>query len=147
MKTMDVKTRIGIKNIAFATDRSPESYAALPWAAEFCALLWRKDLGLSRVIAERLPRASIFSSADPGRGLEGSGEGTKKAIDETSCRCAPRSCDLSRRDMEHLFLFHRKEQFGVRKPEGSVRLATHFARATAYKVVSEANCPVLTVRG
>lgn len=36
---------------------------------------------------------------------------------------------------------------GVRKPEGSLGLATHFARATAYKVVSQANCPVLTVRG
>jgi nucleotide-binding universal stress UspA family protein len=36
---------------------------------------------------------------------------------------------------------------GVHKPEGSLGLATHFARATAYKVVSQANCPVLTVRG
>ena len=36
---------------------------------------------------------------------------------------------------------------GVRKPEGSLGLATHFARATACKVVSEATCPVLTVRG
>jgi nucleotide-binding universal stress UspA family protein len=36
---------------------------------------------------------------------------------------------------------------GVRKPEGSLGLATHFARATAYEVVSQANCPVLTVRG
>jgi nucleotide-binding universal stress UspA family protein len=36
---------------------------------------------------------------------------------------------------------------GVRKPEGSLGLTTHFARATAYKVVSEACCPVLTVRG
>jgi nucleotide-binding universal stress UspA family protein len=36
---------------------------------------------------------------------------------------------------------------GVRKPEGNIGLATHFARATASKVVSHANCPVLTVRG
>ena len=35
MKTADVKTRISIKNIAFATDLSPASYAALPFAAEF----------------------------------------------------------------------------------------------------------------
>jgi nucleotide-binding universal stress UspA family protein len=35
---------------------------------------------------------------------------------------------------------------GVRKPEGSLGLVTHFVRATAYKVVSQANCPVLTVR-
>jgi nucleotide-binding universal stress UspA family protein len=36
---------------------------------------------------------------------------------------------------------------GVRKPEGNLALATHFGRATAYRVVSEAKCPVLTVRG
>jgi nucleotide-binding universal stress UspA family protein len=36
---------------------------------------------------------------------------------------------------------------GVRKPQGSLGLVTHLARATAYKVVSQANCPVLTVRG
>jgi nucleotide-binding universal stress UspA family protein len=36
---------------------------------------------------------------------------------------------------------------GVRKPQGNLGLATHFARAIAYKVVSQANCPVLTVRG
>ena len=35
---------------------------------------------------------------------------------------------------------------GVRKPE-RVGLATHFGRAIAYRVVSEAACPVLTVRG
>lgn len=36
---------------------------------------------------------------------------------------------------------------GVRKPEGNLALATHFGRATAYRVISEAKCPVLTVRG
>jgi nucleotide-binding universal stress UspA family protein len=36
---------------------------------------------------------------------------------------------------------------GARKPEASLTLTTHFGRATAYRVVSEANCPVLTVRG
>ncbi len=36
---------------------------------------------------------------------------------------------------------------GVRKPEGNLGLTTHFGRAVAYRVVSEATCPVLTVRG
>jgi nucleotide-binding universal stress UspA family protein len=36
---------------------------------------------------------------------------------------------------------------GVRKPEANLGLTTHFGRATAYRVVSEAGCPVLTVRG
>lgn len=36
---------------------------------------------------------------------------------------------------------------GVRKPEANLGLTTHFGRAVAYRVVSEAACPVLTVRG
>jgi nucleotide-binding universal stress UspA family protein len=36
---------------------------------------------------------------------------------------------------------------GVRKARGRVGLATHFGRATACQVVSEAICPVLTVCG
>jgi len=36
---------------------------------------------------------------------------------------------------------------GVRKPAANLGLATHFGRASAYRVVSEAPCPVLTVRG
>jgi nucleotide-binding universal stress UspA family protein len=35
---------------------------------------------------------------------------------------------------------------GVRKPD-NLPLATHFGRATAYKVISKASCPVLTIRG
>ncbi len=36
---------------------------------------------------------------------------------------------------------------GLRKPAVSLGFATHFARTTAYKVVTQADCPVLTVRG
>lgn len=36
---------------------------------------------------------------------------------------------------------------GIRKPTAPVGLVTHFGQATAYKIVSEAKCPVLTVRG
>ena len=36
---------------------------------------------------------------------------------------------------------------GMRRSEGPVGVATHLSRATAHKVVSQAACPVLTVRG
>jgi len=36
---------------------------------------------------------------------------------------------------------------GVRKPEATVGLTTHFGRTVAYRVISEATCPVLTIRG
>jgi nucleotide-binding universal stress UspA family protein len=35
MKTMEISTPVSVRNIAFATDCSTESYAALPFAAEF----------------------------------------------------------------------------------------------------------------
>jgi nucleotide-binding universal stress UspA family protein len=45
MKTVDVTTRISIKNIAFATDLSPASYLALPFAAEFARYYGAKVWG------------------------------------------------------------------------------------------------------
>jgi len=56
---------------------------------------------------------------------------------------SPAESILKVADQKHAHLI----VLGVRKPEGSLGLATHFARATASKVVSEAICPVLTVRG
>jgi nucleotide-binding universal stress UspA family protein len=36
---------------------------------------------------------------------------------------------------------------GVHGAEGHLAGGTHFARSGAYKVVTQAKCPVLTVRG
>jgi len=297
VKTMDVKARISIKNIAFATDRSPESYAALPWAAEFAryygAKVWgfhvlspnvypvppslvlptpemdsqeaAKELGrqLTKHLAG-LPQEvvighgetwSTFSSfieknnidliVMSTHGRTGLGRALLGSVAETvfrQCPCpvltvgpkvashmdqpaetkeilyatdftpasraaAAYAMSIAQEHQAHLVLLHvieppkaddstrggalvsttmqllrdlvppeaelwcRPEHvveygspadnilkaaerrhahlivLGVHKPEGSLGLATHFVRATAYKVVSEANCPVLTVRG
>ena len=36
---------------------------------------------------------------------------------------------------------------GVRSARGPLKIATHFVPSIAYKVVANAECPVLTVRG
>jgi len=36
---------------------------------------------------------------------------------------------------------------GVRRPSGVPRAATHLPIATEHRIVSQAQCPVLTVRG
>jgi nucleotide-binding universal stress UspA family protein len=297
MKTMDVKTRIDIKNIAFATDRSPESYAALPWAAEFAryygAKVWgfhvlppnvypvppslvlptpdedakeaAKELG--RQLAKHLAGVpqevvighgetwSTFSSfieknsidliVMSTHGRTGLGKALLGSVAEMVFRQSPcpvltvgpkaafrldqpvetkeilyatdfspesraaagYAISMAREHQAHLVLLHvieppkardgagggelvsnsmqllrdlvppeaelwcKPEQvveygspadhilnmaarrhthlivLGVRKPGGSLGLATHFGRATAYQVVSQAKCPVLTVRG
>jgi nucleotide-binding universal stress UspA family protein len=297
MKTMDLKTRISIKNIAFATDLSPESYVALPWAAEFArcygAKVWgfhvlspnvypvppslvlptpeedsqeaAKELG--RQLAKHLagvPQEVVIGRGETWSALSsfieknsvdlvvmsthgrtGLGKVLLGSVAETvfrQCPCpvltvgpkaatrldhpvetkeilyatdftpesraaAAYAMSIAQEHQAHLVLLHVIEPpkagdlahggalvsttmrllrdlvpaeaelwcqpehvveygpaaenilkvaerrhahlivLGVRKPEGSLGLATHFARATTYKIVSQANCPVLTVRG
>jgi nucleotide-binding universal stress UspA family protein len=297
MKTVDVTTRISIKNIAFATDLSPASYAALPFAAEFArhhgAKVWgfhvlspyvypvppsmilpapeqdsqeaAKQLGRhlekqlagvpQEVVIGRGETWSALSSfiekynidlvVMSTHGRTGLGKALLGSVAETvfrQCPCpvltvgpkaasrldhpvetkeilyatdftpesrsaAAYAISIAQEHQAHLVLLHVIEPpkagdlahggefvsntmqllrdlvppeaelwckpehvveygppadnilkvaerrhahlivLGVRKPEGSLGLATHFARATAYKVVSQANCPVLTVRG
>jgi nucleotide-binding universal stress UspA family protein len=297
MKTMDLKTRISIKNIAFATDLSPESYVALPWAAEFARCYGAKVWGFhvlspnvypvppslvlptpsedSREAAKELGRQlakhlvgipqeivigrgetwSAFSSfieknnvdlvVMSTHGRTGLGKVLLGSVAETvfrQCPCpvltvgpkaatrldqpaetneilyatdftpesraaAAYAMSIAQEQQAHLVLMHvikpakmgdlahgavlvstamqllrdlvppeaelwcKPEQvveygppaenilrtaehrhahlivLGVRKPEGSLGLTTHFARTTTYKVAAQANCPVLTVRG
>jgi nucleotide-binding universal stress UspA family protein len=297
MKTMDLKTRISIKNIAFATDLSQESYVALPWAAEFArcygAKVWgfhvlspnvypvppslvlptpeedsqdaAKELG--RQLAKHLagvPQEVVIGRAETWSALSsfieknnvdlvvmsthgrtGLGKVLLGSVAETvfrQCPCpvltvgpkaatrldqpvetkeilyatdftpesraaAAYAMSIAQEHQAHLVLLHVIEPpkagdlahggalvsttmrllrdlvpaeaelwckpehvveygppaenilkvaerrhahlivLGVRKPEGNLGLATHFTRATTYKIVSQANCPVLTVRG
>ncbi len=297
MKTVDVTTRISIKNIAFATDLSPASYAALPFAAEFARYYGAKVWGfhvlspyvypvppslvlptpeqdsqevakqLGRQLEKQLPGVpqevmigrgetwSALSSFIEKNGIDlvvmsthgrtGLGKAILGSVAETvfrQCPCpvltvgpkaasrldqpveikeilyatdftpearsaAAYAISIAQEHQAHLVLLHVIEPpkagdlahagefvsstmqllrdlvppeaelwckpehvveygspaenilkvaerrhahlivLGVRKPEGSLGLATHFARATAYEVVSQANCPVLTVRG
>lgn len=68
MKTMDVKTRITVKNIAFATDLSPASYAALPFAAEFARLYGAKVWGFHAYSPKVYPVPRSLTVPAPGEG-------------------------------------------------------------------------------
>lgn len=297
MKTIDVKTRIGIKNIAFATDLSPASYAALPFAAEIARLYGAKVWGfhvyspkvyaippsltvpapgevpqeVARELAghlaqhlEGIPQEAVIAYGETWNaissfikennidliaigthGRTGFGKVLLGSVAETIFRqstcpvltvgpkasshrdqpvetkeilyatdftaasraAAPYAISLAQEHQAHLVLLHVIEPpkagelthggeyvsasmqllrdlvppeaelwckpehvidygspadlilklaqqrhthlivLGARKPEGSLGLTTHFAHATAYKIVSQASCPVLTVRG
>jgi len=63
MKTVDARMRIGIANIAFLTDLSIASGAALPFAAGFARRYGAQGVGVSSVVAERLHGSSVSDSA------------------------------------------------------------------------------------
>jgi nucleotide-binding universal stress UspA family protein len=65
---MDVKTRISIKNILFATDLSPSSYAALPFAAEFARLYGAKVWGFHVYSPKVYPVPPSLTVPAPGEG-------------------------------------------------------------------------------
>jgi nucleotide-binding universal stress UspA family protein len=127
--------------IVYATDFSPESLAAAPYAV-YLAKEYRAELILTHSIQD----------AEPGQ--EESAYHTLRDVVPTSVdlafkpRCvvergAPGDTILrvaARNDADMIVL-------GVRSAQGHPVAITHLSRSIAYKVVTEATCPVLTVRG
>lgn len=135
-----------LREIVFATDFSRESLSALPYAIslarEFQARLAllhvievypRQEKGSDPVEAalQRLSGlvpedAGLWFQPEPVIGFDSPAEAILKTA-------AQRNADL-------IIL-------GVRPPRGHLTAATHLPWRTAHKVVAEARCPVLTIRG
>ncbi len=135
------------KEIVYATDFTPEAKAAAAYA-----------VSLAQEHQARLVLLHVIEPSKAGELTHG-GEFVSATMEllrdlvppEAELWCKPEALVeygspaesiLKVADQKHAHLI----VLGVRKPEGSLGLATHFARATAYRVVSQANCPVLTVR-
>ena len=134
--------------IVFATDFTPESLAAAPYAISL-AQEFQANLTLLHVIeypkVGELVRADELETASLNRLL-----GLVGAETELWCRprfeiergpAAERILDIARRRHADLIVL------GVRRASGVPGAATHLPGATAHKLVSQASCPVLTVRG
>jgi nucleotide-binding universal stress UspA family protein len=136
-----------IKEILYATDFSPESAAAAPFAISL-AQEYQARLTLLHVIVDPRtgdlvqPREPVASSERFLRDL---------VPPEAGLWCEPRFLveqgpaaetilDLARLRKVDLIVL------GVRRPAGVLGVATHLPVATAHKVVSRADCPVLTAR-
>jgi len=139
--TAEADRALEMKHILFATDFSNSCAAAAPYAISL-AQEHEANLTLLHVI-EKPAEGGVDSTLRRLRGLvppeaelwcephvqvEQGAPGDK--ILETAVRC-------------HADLI----VLGMRRTEGPVGVATHLGRATAHKVVSQAACPVLTVRG
>ena len=136
------------KDIVFATDFSPESLAAAPYALSF-AQEFQANLTLLHVIEDLKPgelvRPEELRDASLRRlqglvGQEGATWCTPKFIVEEG-NAAEKILDVAHRKHADLIVL------GVRKASGFPGAASYLPIATAHKVVSQAACPVLTVRG
>jgi nucleotide-binding universal stress UspA family protein len=143
----DAPHEISFKHVLFATDFSPESLAAAPYAIamaqEFQAYLTL--LHCVKTPLEPLETPQVITAA---------GEKHLRSLlpEGTDLWCKP---DFLVRfgDPSQKILNAARELrsdlivLGVRGSKGAQVAATHFAHAVAHDVVCKAPCPVLTVRG
>ncbi len=144
----DTERRLEMKQILFATDFSPESLAALPFAVSL-AQEHQARLTLMHVVGP--PKVGELVHAE--QYAESIMRQLRKLVPaEAEPWCEP-NCRV-----EH---GHEAEKImevanalgadlivlGVRGAEGGVGAATHLLQSIAHKVVTQARCPVLTVRG
>lgn len=138
---------VEMREILFATDFSPESLAAAPYAISL-AQEHQAQLSLLHVLervdaAIRDPELSAASLLHRLQAL---------VPTEAELWCRPKYfvnygspaaqiVELAKARHADLIVM------GVRRAEGHMVAATHLGRATAHNVVSKAECPVLTVRG
>jgi nucleotide-binding universal stress UspA family protein len=137
-----------LNEVLYATDFSPESQAAAPYAVSI-ALMLQAHLNLLHVVeepkvGELLRPEEVVSSSE--RLLRSLVPEEAKFWRDPRCfaeRGTPAEKILEVAERVHAGLI----VLGVRKPAGVPGAATHLGIGVAHKVVSTAICPVLTVRG
>jgi nucleotide-binding universal stress UspA family protein len=134
--------------ILYATDFSAESLNAAPYAISL-AEEFQARLTLLHVIAEEKPGDLILP-----RELLASSERRLHEIfpAEAEPWCVPQFVVEKGAAAEKILEVAERRKadlivLGVRRPSGFPGAATHLPIATAHKVVAQATCPVLTVRG
>jgi len=134
--------------IVFATDFSPESLAALPYAVSL-AQECQAYLTLLHVVAEP-KRGELAHVPELTRSFT---ELLRNLVPpEAELWCVPEYL-IERGEVAETILNVTAQSkadlivLGVRQPSGFPGAATHLPIAIAHKVVSHATCPVLTVRG
>jgi len=145
--TGDLAQEVNFKEIVFATDLGPESEAAALYAISL-AQEFQARLTLVHVVS-----GQVESPAKAQVIVQDRTEGLHTLIPEdVEMWCKPEYVvdfgDPARQILD--VVRERKADLivlGVRAAAGHLGTATHLAAATAHTVVSQAQCPVLTVRG
>jgi len=142
------KPKTKISHVLFATDFSPESKAALPWAISIAEENEAK-LTLLHVVEE--PKADELVHPDDLMAL--ANEQIRKLVpEEAKPWCAPEyKVELGPVSETILDVAaHRHADLivmGIHRPSGFPGADEHLPIRTAHRVVSNAECPVLIVHG
>jgi nucleotide-binding universal stress UspA family protein len=143
----NTERRLAMKEILFATDFSPESLAALPFAVSM-AQEHQSDLTLLNVAGKpevgELVHAGQFAESTLRR-LQALVPAGADLWCEPKCRVeqgpeAEKIMEVATALGADLIVL------GVRRPQGGLGATTHLMQSIAHQVVINAECPVLTVR-
>jgi nucleotide-binding universal stress UspA family protein len=140
--------RLEMKEILYATDFSPASLAALPYATSL-AQENQARLTLLHVIGE----PKVGELVHPEQYVDSTLRQLRKLVPaEAELWCEPKFMVEQGSPAEKIMEVAATRGadlivLGVRFPEGSMGAATHLLRPIAHRVVTQAQCPVLTVRG
>lgn len=133
---------VGLRKLLYATDFTPESLAAAPLAFSF-AQANQAHVTLLNVMETPKTRDTLESTRRMLHAL---------VPEDAQVECAPKFV-IRQGEVADKILEVAKEiradliVLGVRGAQGRIGIATHLARPTAHKVLIQAPCPVLTVRG
>ncbi|MGA8614112.1 MAG: universal stress protein, partial [Xanthobacteraceae bacterium] len=146
--SQNAERRLKMKEILYATDFSPESLSALPYAVSF-AQEHEARLTILHVIGQ--PKVGELVHA------ENYVESTLRRLRELVPVEAKSWCEPSTRVEKGpaaekilevaIALGADLIVLGIRGAAGNMGATTHLSRPTAHRVVTQAECPVLTVRG
>ena len=146
--SMDTERRLEMKEILYATDFSPESLSALPYAVSL-AQEHQARLTILHVIAEE----EVGELVHAGNYVESTQRRLRELVpSEAKSWCEPNfrfaKGPAAEKIMEAaIALGADLIVLGVRGAAGHMGTTTHLLRPTAHRVVTQAECPVLTVRG
>lgn len=143
----NTERRLAMKEILFATDFTPESLAALPFAVSL-AQEHQSNLTLLNVTGKPVVGELVHA----GHYAESTLRRLRELVPtEAEMWCEPRCRVEEGPEAEKIMevataLGADLIVLGVRAPEAGVGLATHLLNSIAHYVVTHAECPVLTVR-
>jgi nucleotide-binding universal stress UspA family protein len=144
----DTERRLEMKQILYATDFSPESLAALPYAFSMA-----QEHQAKLTILNVVEAAQVGDLVHPELYNESTIRQLKKLVPEDVERWCEPQFKVSRGPAAEAILETAIAigadliVLGVRGAEKGLGVATHLLRPTAHRVVAQAECPVLTVRG
>jgi nucleotide-binding universal stress UspA family protein len=143
----NTERRLAMKEILFATDFSPESLAALPYAVSL-AQEHQSNLTLLNVTG----KPEVGELVHAGQYMESTMRRLQSLVPagaEMWCepKCRIEQGAEAEKIMETAVAIGADLiVLGVRSPQGGVGATTHLLRSIAHHVVAKAQCPVLTVR-